>query len=303
MRIRDGLDLFRQAGKDFLRDDAMTLGAALAYYTALSMAPLLVLLVWILSLLGWTDQRALIDKVNSVVGPQAGASISEILSSAKQEPNVGTFAGIGSFVLLLLSASGVFGQLQHALNLIWNVEPKPGRGIKGWIRNRILSLGMVVTIGFLLVVSLAASAFLSALTDGVDGEKALWLRIVDVVLPIVVYAILFAAVFRMLPDVRIQWRDVAVGGIATALLFTIGKTLIGLYLGKSSTASAYGAAGSLVVLLLWVYYSSLIVFFGAELTQAWSRLFGGGIQPAPHAQRRQEAVGTDKPAKVNPSTA
>jgi membrane protein len=298
-----GVVLLRQAVKDFFRDDAMTLGAALAFYTALSIAPLLVLLVWILSFFGYGDQQQIVDQAFLVMGPEAGKSLEGILQSANKRPEVGNVAGILGIGMLLFSASGAFGQLQHSLDVIWNVEPKPGQGIKGWIRKRLLSLGLVLTIGFLLAVSLAASTLLSASTDGVSGDRALALRIADIAAPFLLYAVLFALIYKLLPDVRIAWRDVAVGAIATALLFTIGKSVIGLYLGKTSLASAYGAAGSLVVLLLWVYYSSLIVFFGAELTQAWSRLFGRGIQPDANAQRRTEAVGTDKPAKVRPSAA
>ncbi|HKE00677.1 MAG TPA: YihY/virulence factor BrkB family protein [Planctomycetota bacterium] len=301
MKLREGFGLVKQAAEDFVRDDALTLGAALAFYTALSIAPLLVLVVWVLSLFGYADQREVLDEIFVVIGPEAGRSLEGILRSANRRPDVGTLAGALGIAMLLFSASGAFGQLQHSLDLIWNVEPKPGQGVRGWLRKRLLSLGLVLTLGFLLAVSLAASAVLSASTDSVGGDRALALRIADVGLPFVLYAVLFGLIYKVLPDVRIAWRDVVVGALATAVLFTFGKSVIGLYLGKTSLASAYGAAGSLVVLLLWVYYSALIVFFGAELTQAWSRLFGRGIQPGANARRRTEPVGTDKPSKVRAS--
>lgn len=287
VKLRDGISLVRQAFGDFFRDDAMTLGAALAFYTALSLAPLTVVVLWILSLLGYHDQKELMAEVVRIVGPEAGKSFSSILESANREPDLGNLAGILGLGVLVFSASGVFGQLQHSLDRIWNVEPRPGQGIRGWLRKRLLSLGMVGTIGFLLMASLIASALLSAFVGSFSSEDAPWLRVVDLAVPFLVYTMLFALIFKLLPDVKISWRDVWAGSLVTAALFTVGKSLIGIYLGKSTLASAYGAAGSLVVLLLWVYYSSLIVFFGAELTQARARLFGRGIVPDERAVARE----------------
>ncbi len=298
MRFREGFDTLKEAVSDFTKDDAMTQGAAVAFYTALSLAPLLVLLMWIAGALGHDTQQKLIGQLTSLVGHEAGQAVESVAESAKQTPSIGDIAGIISVVVLVFSATGVFAQLQHALNLIWNVETKPGSGVLSFLRTRVASLGMLVTIGFLLVVSLVMSAALSAaigtVGDVLPGADILW-RIVEIVVSIVVFGLVFGAVFKVLPDVKIAWRNVFVGALITAVMFTIGKTLIGLYLAKSSTGSAYGAAGSLIVLLTWVYYSSLILFFGAEVTQVWAKRHGRTIEPDEHA------VWRDRPQR--PATA
>jgi membrane protein len=197
---------------------------------------------------------------------------------------------------LAFGATGVFIQLQDALNTIWKVAPNPDKGLVHTVRSRILSLAMIVVIGFLLLISLVISAALQALhtyfSTLLPGLDLLW-QLVNVVVSIIVISFLFAAVFKILPDAKIKWSDVWVGALATALLFSIGKYLIGLYLGQSSAASLYGAAGSLVLILLWVYYSSLIVFFGAEFTQIYARRSGSNIQPD------TDAVVLDERARLN----
>jgi membrane protein len=187
----------------------------------------------------------------------------------------------------------VFVQLQDALNDVWEVQKKPSYGLKGLIMSRILSFGMILTIGFLLLVSLVLSVVVSQLTAfisdlGPAGEVLA--QIADFVVSIGLFTLLFAAIFKVLPDAEIKWSDVWTGALVTAVLFAIGKILIGLYLGHSSTASTYGAAGSLVVLLLWIYYSALILFFGAEITQVYARYHGSGIQPSEHAERTPDAT-------------
>lgn len=284
-RAKGVLSVVKQAASEFSDDDAMSHGAALAFYTALSLAPLLLLLVWIGGMLGPETEQQLIEQLVGLIGPQGAETIKMILDGA-EEPSLGNLAGIAGFGTLLLSATGVFGQLQHALNVIWDVEPKPKQGVWGLIRKRLLSLGMVLTIGFLLMVSMAASAALSAvinLMQGVlPGTELVW-RLADIALSVLLFAVGFGTIYKLLPDVKIAWRDVWFGGFVTAALFTAGKVLIGLYLGNSSVGSAYGAAGSLIVLLVWVYYSSLIIFFGAELTQVWALRRGSGLEPDKHA--------------------
>lgn len=188
-------------------------------------------------------------------------------------------------VTLIIGATGVFAQLQYSLNRIWDVQAKPGAGIWEWIRKRFLSLGMVVGIAFVLLVSLVISAVLSAVLghfSGDAGQTVLW-RTVELAVSVIVSFLLFAIMFKVLPDVKIRWRDVMLGTLITAVLFAIGKYLIGLYIGKSGTESAFGAAGSLMVMLLWVYYSALILFLGAELTQTLARSRGRQIEPSEHA--------------------
>jgi membrane protein len=281
------------AAKEFGQDEAMTLGAGLAFYTALSLAPLLVLLLWIGGSLGEGTQQQMIDQVIGLMGKDAGESIRSLVESADDHPTVGSIAGIFSVLALIMSASGVFAQLQHSMNLIWGVEPKPGRGIRKFLRARFLSISFMLVMGFILLVSLVLSAGLSAainvLSDALPGADFLW-SIVDFAVAFAVFVLLFASMFKILPDAKIAWREVWIGAIGTAFFFVIGKILIGLYLGNSTIGSAYGAAGSFLVLLVWVYYSSLIVFFGAELTQVLAR------------HRRREIVPRDYAQWIDPTT-
>jgi membrane protein len=264
----------------FVSDDAMSLAGALAFYTALSLAPMLVILLRIASLLGEGTQQKLAGQIEGVVGQQAGQAIKMIMDSADKQPGWGSFAGIVSLVVLILSASGVFAQLQMSLNRIWNVKAKPSEGIWGWVRKRLLSIGMILALAFILLVSLAISAVIGVM---MSQQGVIW-QAVNFIVSLGVFTVLFAAIFKYLPDVKMAWRDVWTGAITTAVLFAIGKWLIGLYLGHSSVASSYGAAGSLLVLLLWVYYSSLLVFLGAELTQVQARMRGSPIRPDAHAE-------------------
>jgi membrane protein len=286
MRARNGISLLKEAASDFSKDDAMTQAAALAFYTALSLAPLLLILVWLAGLLGPTTEQRLVDELVSLIGPEGGEAIKLVIEGAQEKPHLRGIAGLAGFGTLLFSASGVFGQLQHAMNTIWNIEAKPHQGIRGFLRKRLLSIGMVIAIGFLLMVSMAASAALSAAVNfmqgSLPGTGALW-RLVDIALSIGMFTLGFAAIYKVLPDASIAWKDTWVGGLITAALFTGGKILIGLYLGNSSVGSAYGAAGSLIVLLVWVYYSSVILFFGAEITERWASMRGRRIQPDRHA--------------------
>jgi membrane protein len=190
-------------------------------------------------------------------------------------------------VTLFVGATGVFVQLQDALNSIWGVRRKPGRGLRNFIKDRLLSFALILGIGFLLLVSLILSAGLSALGNFVTGllpaQATLW-QWINFGVSFGVITLLFAVIFKVLPDVKIAWRDVWIGALLTALLFNLGKYLLGLYLGRSSVTSAYGAAGSLVIVLLWVYYSAQILFFGAKFTQIYSNRYGSHLEPAPGAE-------------------
>jgi len=273
---------------EFADDDCLSLAGALAFYTALSLAPLLVVLLRIASFMGESAQQSFVGQVQGVVGEQAGAGVKVIIDSADKQPGWGSIAGIISLIILIFSATGVFAQLQFSLNRIWNVEAKPSEGVWGWLRKRLLSMGMIVAIAFLLLVSLAASAILGMV---IPSEWIIW-QVVNLGVSLVVFTLLFAVMYKYLPDVTIHWRDVWTGAIVTAVLFAAGKFGIELYLANSSTASAYGAAGSLLVLLIWVYYASLLVFLGAEYTQVNARLRGSPIEPSAHAQW----IGTPKGA-------
>jgi membrane protein len=287
-------NLFKDAAKEWSEDKVPRLGAALAYYTTFSLAPLLILIIAIAGLtLGQREaaQEAVVGQLRGLVG-QEGAGVIETAIENSSKPAAGIIASIVSVITLLFGALGAFGQLQDALNTIWEVKPKPGRGILGVIKDRLLSLSMVLVIGFFLVVSLVASAGLTALgtflSSVVPGPEIV-MEIVNFIISLVVISVLFAIMFKYLPDAKIAWRDVVVGAVATALLFTIGKTLIGLYLGNAAVTTTYGAAGSLVVLLLWMYYSAQIFLFGAELTQVYANRFGTRVEPAENAVAVTEA--------------
>ena len=208
------------------------------------------------------------------------------LANADQ-PQLSSAASIISVVVLLIGASGVFAQLQQALNTVWNVKTKPDAGIGEFIRKRLLSFGMVLTIGFLLLVSLIISAMLSGISkleiNLLPGFTLLW-QLLNLAISFGFISLLFALIYKYLPDVKIRWQDVWVGAIITALMFTLGKFLIGLYLGRGSLGSSYGAAGSLIVFLAWVFYSAQILLFGAEFTQVYARKYGNKIRPDSHAE-------------------
>ncbi len=248
---------------NFAKHDIMTLAAALAFYTSLSLAPMLIILLSIASLMGSSSQTQLIDQIHGLLGDQAAQAIDAIIDSTKEKPQMRSFAGIFSALLLLFTASGVFAQLQLSLNVIFETTSKASAGMWGWIRKRILSMGMVITLGFLALVSLVLSTLLAFVFK---GESQIW-QILNFVATITVFSALFAIIFKYLPDIKIPWKSAFIGGLVTAVLFAIGKVLIGLYLGKSAVGSAYGAAGSLIVLLSWVYYSGIILFLGAEITK------------------------------------
>jgi membrane protein len=279
----------KNAASEFIDDDAPTHAAALAYYTALGMSPLLVLLLWIATLVSPETRQEMLAQIQGLVGPEGGQAIRAVVDNAEATPGLGSFAGLVSLATLLFSVSSVFGQLQYALNHLWDVKAGPATsGWRPWVRKRLLSIGTFVSTGFLLVTSLSVSAAVSVASeqaqDVLPGLDFVW-QLVTFTLSLGITAVFFALIFQVLPDVRLGWRDVAVGGLVTAVLFSIGRVLIGLYLGQSSIGSAYGAAGSLVVLLVWVYYASLVLFFGAEITQVWAHRRRGHIAPEPHAMK------------------
>jgi len=275
--------VLKTAAQEWMKDKVPQLGAALAFYSVLSLAPLLVIAIAVAGMVFGEEAASgqLDAQIQELVGKEGGEAVKEMLANA-QKPAAGSIAGIVGLVTLLVAASGVFGQLQDSMNTIWEVEPKPGRGIWGFLKDRFLSLSMVFGIGFLLLVSLILSSVLSALGSYFGGLlpiPAALLQGVELVVSFTVVTLLFAMIYNFLPDVEIAWGDVWVGSVITALLFAVGKFAIGLYLGRSSFGSAYGAAGSLVVLLVWIYYSSQILFFGAEFTKAYANQKGSRIRP------------------------
>lgn len=284
---KDIFPIAKKAVSDFIDDNAMSLAAGVAFYAALSLAPLLLLMLSVTSLVGQEFQNNLVGELSRLLGPQVGLTVREIIESAEKTPSTGVLGTIISVITLVVSATGVFAELQSSMNHIWDVEPKPNQGVKSVLRIRLVSLGVVVSLGFLLLVSMIASAGLSTFMNLLGRDTTvvtvLW-RVVDVGLSFAMFTAMFAVMFRMLPDVDVKWQNVIGGAMVTAGLFVVGKIIIGLYIGHSTTASSYGAAGSLVAMLVWVYYSALIVFLGAEITQAWAERRGEAIQPSAHAR-------------------
>ena len=274
--IRELKELFQQTFSEWSNHDAATMGAALAYYTVLSLAPLLIVAVSIAGMV--YGQKAasgeIVNQVRDLVGPGGGEVIQSILASARS-PAKGTLASVIGIITLLFGASGVFKALRDSLNRMWGVKQAGRLGIWATVRREFSTFGMVLGIGFLLVVSLVISAVVTAVGKFLHGKVPVGLMLgSNVIVSMVVITLLFALIYRLVPSTRIKWSDVWVGAAFTAVLFTIGKYLIGLYLGKASVGSAYGAAGSLVALLVWVYYSAQIFLFGAEFTHVYAQMEG-----------------------------
>lgn len=287
------LSLLKQTASEWMEDDAPSLGAALAYYTVFSLAPLMTIAIAIAGFFFGKEaaQGQIFDELRVLLGEEGGKAVEEMVQSANAQPTTGVVATIISVIVLLFGASGVFGQLQASLNTIWGVKPKPGRGVLGMIQDRLLSFGFTLVVGFLLLVSLLLTAGIALVADWMGGllpGSETLAQILNIVLSLAMITLLFATIFKFLPDAKIAWRDVWIGAFLTALLFTIGKLALGIYLGKSGVASSYGAAGSLIVLLLWVYYSSQILFFGAEFTQVYANRFGSRVAPADNAVPAQQ---------------
>jgi len=300
--------IVKQSAKDFVDDDCMDSAAALSYYTIFSLPAVLALLLTIISaVMNPSDVKGGLEgQIQSMMGPTAGEQIRTIIQQADQKPHGGFIPTILGIVGLIFGATGALGQLQKSLNRAWNVEPDPGQGgIKSFLTKRVFSLGMLLVLAFFLLVSLVISTALTGIGSRMggflpSGVSAPMLEVLNLAVTLAVIVLLFAALFKVMPDAKISWRSVWVGATVTAVLFVLGKFLIGFYLGKSNPGQAYGAAGSLAVLLLWVYYSALILLFGAEFTETWAERRGEGIEPEPGAvrvRREKQRVG-----ELGPST-
>jgi len=278
--------LLEDTTTEWWNDNAFRLSAALAYYTLFSLAPVLVVAV---AIAGFAFGREavrgqLFEELRGLVGDASAAALQTAVAAAAVRPSSGVVATAFGILTLIIGSSAVFGELQDDLNTIWDAKPPQGAGLWMIVRKRLLSLAMVAVIGFLLLVSLALSASVTLLGTYVTGVlplSAVLIEAANFVLSFAITTLLFASIYKVLPDVEIRWSDVWFGAGATAAMFALGKSLIGIYLGRTVVASAYGAAGSLVVLLLWIYYSSLILFFGAELTQVYARSHGSRTDEAP----------------------
>jgi len=309
--VRPRFQLLKEAFAEFQRDKALRLGAALAYYTIFSIAPLLLIAIAIAGLIFGRShaQAQIVDQLRALMGDAGAKAIAEMLAGASK-PKTGAFALVIGIATLLLGAAGVFGALKDALNTIWHVEEKPKGGILAMIRERFLSFAMVFGVGFLLLVSLVIDAAIAAMGkfagNRLPGGESLW-QSLQLAVSFGVVTALFAMIFRFLPDIRIEWRDVWLGAAFTSFLFIVGKFALGLYIGKSAVGSSFGAAGSLVVVLVWIYWSTNIVFFGAEYTKVYaqtrgSRRLSGAPAPSPADERRRGGGAPPRPAGVGGTT-
>ena len=286
--------LLKQTGQEFFQDKAPQLGAALAYYTVFSLAPLILVLLAVVGIIFRDDPAGAWNKITQQMSyflDQSAVQVVQNIAQKASQPGKGLIATVIGVVLALFGASGVFGQLQDALNTIWGVKAKPGGGIWGFLRSRFLSFAMVGGVCFLLLVSLTLESLLKGFSHYVQSLLPGGIVIamtVYIIFDFGVIVLLFAMIFKFMPDVKIQWRDVWIGAIMTALLFGVGKWALGFYLGSGTAGSAYGAASSLITLLLWVYYSSQILLFGAEFTQVYAERAGRGAKPDKYAVRVEQ---------------
>jgi membrane protein len=282
-KLKTIYQMLRETVLACINGDIFSQGAALSYYTVFAIAPLFIITLAIAGFCFGADaaRQQLFDQVNQLVGKEGGDAIQSLVAAVNKSKDGfwATWIAVGT---LLVAATGVFVQLQNSLNKLWNVKLSSGMGLRNFIRHRLLSFAMVFGIGFLLLVSLVCSAGLAALGDFIGNhllEKAVLLKTLNFTLSLAIITALFAMIFKFLPDVKIAWRDVWIGGFITAILFNFGKLLIGIYVGRSSISSVYGALGSLLIVLVWVYYSAQILLFGAQFTRVYANRFG--IKPQP----------------------
>ena len=294
MRAQVVLKTFQGAAAAWWADDCTRLGASLAFYTLFAIGPVLLAATWIAGMVFGPEvvRGEIVSQLNHLVGGEGALTVQTLLEGAAQRPS-GVLATLTGTIAFLIAATGAFLELQVSLNTIWRVKPRPGRYLYAFVMDRIRSFGLVVAIGFLLLVSLAVTAALAAFNTWLfkmsPANASLW-NIVNMLVSVVVTTGLFAMLFRFLPDVRLRWRDVSTGAVVTAVLFTIGQQVIGWYLGQSTIVSGYGAAGSMMILLLWVYYSCQILLFGAEFTRVWAARHGVKVKPEEFAVKDPQAV-------------
>ncbi len=297
MNLKDIIPLIKNTFTEWSEDKASRLAAALAYYTIFSIPPLLIIAIAIAGQVFGQEaaENQIIAQFSSLIGTDSAEALQAMIVNAR-EPGESIGAAVFGIIILLFGASGVFGQLQDALNTIWEVAPRPGRGIMGMIKDRFFSFTMVLTISFLLLISLIISAALAVVSEFVSTllpNLPIVAQLLSLLISLTAVTVVFALIFKAVPDVEIAWKDVWIGAVVTAVLFVLGQFAIGLYLGNSDVTSTYGAAGALVVILIWVFYSAQILFLGAEFTQVYANRHGTRIVPA------RSAVPVTKEAREN----
>ena len=295
--LKDLWHLFIETAAEWSRDEAPRLGAALAYYAAFSLAPLLIIAVAISGAVFGRQAATgqIVGQIQGLVGQDTATTIQAMIEKSNQ-PAMSVIASVIGFVVLLFGASGVFGELQQSLNTIWDIEPKPKRRFWATVKDKFFSFSMVLGTGFLLLISLVISAALAGVSKYFTGLTPGWQAITQIgnlIISLAVITGLFAMIYKYVPEAKIAWADVWIGAAIAAVLFTFGKALIGFYIGYSSLSSTYGAAASLVVILVWVYYSSQILFFGAEFTQVYANTYGSRIRSESTGEITQPSIGPE----------
>lgn len=287
-KFKEYLTFAKDVFAEFSNDKAMKLSAALSYYTIFSLAPMLIIIISVAGIFFGREaiQGQLYGQIKWLIGGDAAIQVQELIKNAELTNKSGVAAVIGT-ATLLLGATGVFTEIQDSINFIWSLKAKPKNSWLKYLMNRFLSFSLIITLGFLLMVSLLANAFLDIFSNRLklyfENATFYLFNTINIVMIFTVISLLFAVVFKILPDGNIRWKDTLIGSSVTAILFMLGKTLIGFYLGQSNVGGAFGAAGSVIIIILWVYYSSIILFFGAEFTKVYTRTYGKPIEPNEHA--------------------
>lgn len=303
--FKNGWTILKAASNGFINDLALKYSASLAYYTIFSLGPLLLLLISLAGIFLEKDavQGKIFHEINGVVGNEAAKQIQDMIRHLEMSGK-STISVVIGVVTLIIGATTVFAEIQESINIIWQVKAKPKKGWVKLLKNRLLSGSMIVTLGFLLLVSFIVNGVLLALSDHLKtflpDITVVFFNILNVAVSFLVIAVLFGVIYKVLPDAKIRWRDVRSGALFTAVLFMIGRLLIGLYIEKSGGGSAYGAAGSLIVILLWVYYAAAILYFGAEFTRAYADFYGVRIEPAEFAVHVEQKETEQEVATVPP---
>jgi membrane protein len=299
-KVKTFWQILKQTFHDFMDDKVLKLSAALSYYTVFSIAPMLIVIITLCDVFLGKEaiEGSIYGQIKSMVGSEAALQIQQMIKNAALSGDSG-WATVVGVVTLIIGATSVFGEIQDSINFIWQLKAKPKNGLVKMLLNRLLSFSIVISLGFILMVSLALNGIISLFSNQLavffPQVTIVLVYIINMVLTFVVISVLFAIIFKVLPDAKVQWKHVIIGAVTTAILFMIGKFAIGLYLGSSKVGTAYGAAGSIVIILLWVYYSAIILYFGAEFTQVYVQHFGGKIRPNEYAVYVKEVpVETDE---------
>ncbi|MGE5518465.1 MAG: YihY/virulence factor BrkB family protein [Candidatus Dadabacteria bacterium] len=280
--------IIKESFTGFGNDKVMKLSASLAYYTVFSIGPMIIVIIYLAGVIYGTEavQGTIFGQIRGLVGPQAAIAIQDMIKNAAFYRN-GSFAAIIGIITLIIGATGVFTEIQESVNMIWGLKPKPKKGWLKMIMNRLLSFSIVVSLGFIMLVSLVINGLIEGLMGRLKANfpdmAVMLVYLINIIITFIVITVLFGIIFKVLPDAFIKWRDVLVGSMVTAVLFMIGKFAITFYIGNSNISTTYGAAGSLVVLLIWIYYSSIILYFGAEFTKAYATDYGSSIHPDKYA--------------------